>query len=187
MKRRLKRRYVNSYQTLFCIIIKLKLCIRFNKLASKYFWKLTLISFLMFFFIFPLDFFSLTNTLHTNASGWCLMNCINFHRLAKCIFHLPDFLISILAGILLKKFTRFFEKSKTFRDFIEKLLNFYAASVCFIRLPPLVILLSFPFVIQNCACSFVSNCCPIVEKEKKSFSFDSFCDGAAKNGRGCEI
>ena len=168
MKRRLKRRYVNSYQTLFCIIIKLKLCIRFNKLASKYFWKLTLISFLMFFSYFRL-IFSLTNTLHTNASGWCLMNCTNFHRLAKCIFHLPDFLISILVGILLKKFTRFFEGSKTFRDFIKKLLNFYAAPVCFIRLPPLVILLPFRFVIQNCACSFVSNCCPIVEKEKNLF------------------
>ena len=120
------------------------------------------------FFIFPLDF-SLTNTLHTNASGWCLMNCINFHRLAKCIFHNPDFLISILAGVLLKKFTRFFEGSKTFRNFIKKLLSFYTVPVCFIRLPPLVILLPFRFVIQNCACSFISNFCTIVEKQKNLF------------------
>ena len=84
-------------------------------------------------------------------------------------FSPPGFLDKYLAGILLKKFTRFFEGSKIFRDFIKKLLSFYAAPVCFIRLPPLVILLPFRFVIQNCACSFISNFCTIVEKQKHLF------------------
>ena len=48
-------------------------------------------------------------------------------------------------------------------------MKFYAAPVGFTRLPPLVFLLPFQYVIQNCACSFVSNCCPIVEKEKNLF------------------
>ena len=48
--------------------------------------------------------------------------------------------MNILAGILLKNFTRFFEEGKTFRGFIKKLLSFYAAPVGFTKLPPLVLL-----------------------------------------------
>ena len=46
------------------------------------------------FNIFPCfrrKFYYKQNSFHTNAPGWCLMKCINYHRLATCSFHLPDF------------------------------------------------------------------------------------------------
>ena len=53
------------------------------------------------------------------APGWCLMDCINYHRLAECNFHLPDFLIRILTRFLSRN-SRFFGRSKTFQDLIKK-------------------------------------------------------------------
>ena len=75
MKRRLKRRYVNLYQILFYLIIKLMSCIRFNKLASKYFWKLSLISFLIHFFTFPLIFSS--RNIIPNERFWLVFNVLH--------------------------------------------------------------------------------------------------------------
>ena len=66
--------------------------------------KILLESFPDFIFdFFPCFFRNLyykQNSFHTNAPGWCLMKCINYHRLATCSFHLPDFLTRFLARFL---------------------------------------------------------------------------------------
>ena len=51
------------------------------------------------FLYFRRKFYYKQNSFHTNAPGWCLMKCINYHRLATCSFHLTDFLTRILPRI----------------------------------------------------------------------------------------
>ena len=61
------------------------------------------------------------NSFHTNAPGWCLMKCINYNRLAKCSFHLPDFLTRILATFLsrISSFSTVQDNSRSYQGFKE--------------------------------------------------------------------
>ena len=87
--------------------------------------KILLESFPGFIFdIFPClfrKFYYKQNSFHTNAPGWCLMKCINYHRLVTCSFHLPDFLTRILARFLsrISRFLTVQDNSRSYQGFQE--------------------------------------------------------------------
>ena len=56
---------------------------------------------------------------HTKAPGWCLMECLKYHSLAKCNLP-PEFFAKFLARFLSRS-SRFLDKSKTFQDLIKKI------------------------------------------------------------------
>ena len=70
------------------------------------------------------------NSFQTNAPGWCLMKCINYHRPATCSFHLPDFLTRIM---FYRKFLKMHEYAFSILGNAWKLYNiFHAVSLHFL-------------------------------------------------------